>query len=140
MIKKLIQNKKSENFRNSIFVVILSIIIFILAFVTENNKITGFVVSEDSTDITTTNDEIIIPDNLMEFYDINSLATLAAGNYYIDADGIVYWLDDDAKPAIALVIFADESQKNRHIYIDAEGRIGYLLNPVSITKINENEQ
>ena len=139
MIKKLIKNKKSENFRNSIFVIILSIIISMLAFVTENNKITGFVVSEDSIVITTTNDGIIIPDNLIEFYDINSLSTLAAGDYYIDADGIVYWIDDDSKPPIALVISVDESQKNRHIYIDNNGRIGYLLNPVSITKINENE-
>ncbi len=136
MIKKLIKNKKSENFRNSVFVIILSITISMLAFVTENNKITGFVISEDSTDITTTNDEIIIPDNLMEFYDINSLAILAAGNYYIDADGIVYWIDDESRPAIAKVNFVDESQKNRHIYIDDQGRIGYVLQSIPI----ENEQ
>ena len=108
---------------------ILSISISLFAFITEENKITGLVVAEDSKEI-----QISQP-ILIEFNDVNSLSTLSAGNYYIDENGIVYWIDDETKPAIAKVSYVNESQKNRHIYIDNEGRVGYVLESISI---NEN--
>ena len=52
---------------------------------------------------------------------------LAAGNYYIDENGIVYWTDDSSSPAIAKVNSIDESQKNRPIYIDNNGNVGYSI-------------
>ena len=94
-----------------------------------------------------------IKNNLIELKNIDSLKTLAIGNYYVDGDGIVYWIDDmseidrfpsmlkntpralargrvfdKSKLAIAKVNFIDGVHKNRHIYIDKEGRIGYVLN------------
>lgn len=113
--KKFIKNKFGERFGSGIAVVVLSTVIVMLAFMSEDNKITGFVVSENGAV------------QLTEFENVNSLATLAAGNYYIDSDGIVYWLDDSSKPAIAKVRNLDENQRNRHIYIDDQGRIGYVL-------------
>ena len=125
MIKKLIKSKSGEKFSVGIFIVFLTIVISMFAFITEENKITGFAISDANQEET----QIVQP-ILLEFKDVNSLATLSAGNYYIDENGIVYWIDDEAKPAIAKVNFVDESQKNRHIYIDAEGRIGYVLKSI----------
>ena len=119
-------NKKGEKFGIGLFIVFLAVSISLFAFITEENKITGFATLENN------EEEVILQNNLMEFNDVNLLSTLAAGNYYIDSYGTVYWIDDNSKPAIAKVNFADESQKNRHIYIDDEGRIGYVLNPISI--------
>ena len=116
---KLTKNTTGENFINGVIIIMASIMLFMFAFISEGNKITGYsIASIDSDKITT---------NLIEFNDINSLSTLSVGNYYIDSDGIVYYLDDNLKLAIAKVIFVDEVNKNRHIYIDNEGRIGYVL-------------
>ena len=123
---KMIENKKGERFSFGLFIVSLSIIVTLFAFVTEENKITGFATLENN------QEGIILQNNLLEFNDVNSLSTLSAGNYYIDYEGIVYWLDDESKPAIAHVKFVDEGQKNRAIYIDNQGRIGYLLESISI--------
>ncbi len=131
MIKKLIQNKSGEKFNFGLFVILLSISVSLFAFISEENKVTGFVVAEENQKIVQIQQPI-----LLDFKDVNSLSTLSAGNYYIDENGIVYWIDDEAKPAIAKVTFVEESQKNRNIYIDDDGRIGYVLNPISIT---ENE-
>ncbi len=125
MIKKLIKSKSGEKFSVGIFIVFLTIVISMFAFITEENKITGFAISDANQEET----QIVQP-ILLEFKDVNSLATLSAGNYYIDENGIVYWIDDEAKPAIAKVNFVDESQKNRHIYIDDQGRIGYVLKSI----------
>lgn len=114
---KYAKNKLGKKFGNGLIVILLSVTIVMLAFVSENNKITGFVVTEISE----------AQQSLMEFKDVNSLSSLAAGNYYIDSNGVVYWLDDESKPAVAKVNFVDETQQNRHIYIDDQGRIGYVL-------------
>ena len=115
------ENKSAEKFINGIFLVILSITISILAFISEDNRITGFVtLNKDLGDT-------VIKNNLIKLENIDSLKTLAVGNYYVDGEGIVYWIDDKSKPAIAKIIFMDEVHKNRNIYIDKEGRIGYVL-------------
>jgi len=127
-------NKKGEKFRFGLFVVIISIIISLFAFVSENSRTTGFAVLEGNEN--NAQDNIgFMPENLIEFDEVNSLSTLAPGNYFIDDDGIVYWIDDDSKPAIAIVKSHDETYENRHIYIDDEGTIGYVLSSVLI---NEN--
>ncbi|MBI2647504.1 hypothetical protein HYW99_03435 [Candidatus Woesearchaeota archaeon] len=113
----MIKNKRGENFRLGLFVIAISIVISALAFLTSSN-ITSFVTSDTDTSTYTTN-------YLKEFTYVDSLSTLAPGNYYIDGDGIVYWLDDDSAPAIAKVTVVYESQKNRQIYVDKEGDISY---------------
>ena len=112
-------NKRAEHFNSALLAIVLSIVAVSLAFLSENSNPTGFVVNEESL--------VIEKPNLIVFDDVDSLRTLSAGNYYIDGDGIVYWADDDSMPAIAKVSSLDESQKNRKIHIDNEGRIGYLL-------------
>lgn len=125
MNNKLTKNKSGEKFNIGLFVVALAISVSLFAFISEENKVTGFVIVE-------ANQERQIPQPvLLEFNDVDSLSTLAAGNYYIDENGIVYWIGDESRPAIAKVNFVDESQKNRHIYVDNEGRIGYVLNSIS---------
>ena len=113
-------NKRAEHFNSALFAIVLSIAAVSLAFLSEDRSLTGFVAYEEQS-------LVIEKPNLIVFDDVNSLRTLSAGNYYIDGNGIVYWIDDDSMPAIAKVSSLDESQKNRKIHIDNEGRIGYLL-------------
>ncbi len=123
MTKKLLNNKSGESFGFALAAILMSISIFSIAFISEGNKITGFAAKE--------NVDVNVQPILIMFKDVNSLSTLAAGNYYIDSDGIVYWMGDESKPAIAKVNFVDESQKDRQIYIDDNGRVGYVLNSIS---------
>ncbi len=124
IIKKFNKNIHAEHFNFALIVIFLSIFITLFAFISEENKITGFATG---TTFENSNYGTIAQSNLREFNDVKSLGSLAAGNYYIDSDGIVYWTDDESNPAIAKVKFVDEIQKNRKIYIDNNGNIGYLL-------------
>lgn len=127
--KNLCKNKSGEKFGFGLFVVVISILVSLFAFVSENSKTTGFAVLEgNENDAAQYSMEIM--SNLIEFDEIKSLSTLAPGNYFIDDDGIVYWTDDESRPAIAIVKIHDEIQENRNIYIDDEGRIGYLLSTI----------
>ena len=113
-------NKSGREFGLGLAIIFLAISLSLFAFITEDNKITGFATLENQ-------DYIINPPKLLEFKYINSIGTLAPGNYYIDGDGIVYWTDDESRPAIAKVNSLDESQKSKDVYIDNEGRVGYTL-------------
>jgi len=114
----MFKNKRGKHFSYALVLILLSIYFVMLGFLSENNTITGYVTSSDSE----TNQQ-----TLPVFEDISSLSALAQGNYYIDTEGTVFWLDDESKPAIARVNFVDDSEKNRKIYIDRDGNIGYLL-------------
>lgn len=113
------KNKKhKDHFQYALIAIIVSITVALIAFKTADNSITAFAVSNfDKTPSL----------NLPEFKDFNSLQSLAAGNYYVDSDGIVYWIDDASNPVVAKVKNLDDSQKNRQIYIDGNGNIGYTL-------------
>lgn len=126
-MNKTIKNKKGESLANGLFIISLAMLISLFAFVSEQNKITGFAALENKQE----ENKIPMPD-LIAFKDVNSLSALSAGNYYIDGYGLVYWTDDSSRPAIAKINNIDESHKNRQIYIDDEGRIGYVLSPIAI--------
>jgi len=114
------QNKRERHFRNALIVIILAITIVLLAFLGEDiRNLTGFA----------TANPYYAPasSNLAGFKTIGDLATLSAGTYYIDQSGIVYWADDVSEPAVAKVDFIDENQKNRLIYIDKNGNVGYII-------------
>ena len=115
--------KKGEQFQFALAVIFLSIFVTLLAFMGEENKLTGYATAAESGN----SNNAAAPQDLMEFNDVKSLETLAPGNYFIDSNGIVYWTDDSSSPATAKVKSADESQKNRQIYIDDEGNVGYLI-------------
>ena len=129
MSKKIIKNKLGEKFGFGVFIVFLAMAISLFSFISEENKITGLVALESVPQ------NLVKTSDLMDIKDINSLSSLAAGNYYVDERGIVYWIDDDSRPAVGQLNNFDENLKNRNIYIDKYGRIGYVLNPVSV---NEN--
>ena len=129
MNKKPETNKSGEKFGFGLALIVLSMAVSMLVFISEGSKITGVA--------TLSQEDIFVKSaDLRDFEDVDSLGRLAQGNYYIDNNGIVYWIDDESMPAIAKVKSIDEIQKNRIIYIDAQGRIGYVLNSVLI---NENE-
>ncbi|MBI2659036.1 hypothetical protein HYX05_02975 [Candidatus Woesearchaeota archaeon] len=123
-------NKKGEKFGFGLFVVVFSIVISLFAFVSENSRTAGFAVLEANENGGVQYNIDAALSNLIEFDKINSLSTLAPGNYFIDDDGIVYWIDDDSRPAIAIVKSHDEIYENKLIYIDDEGRIGYVLESI----------
>lgn len=126
MNKKLEKNKSGENFGFGLAFIVLSMAISILAFISEGSKITGFA--------TLSQEDIFVKSaDLRDFEDVDSLGRLAQGNYYIDNNGIVYWIDDESMPAVGQLNIVEDSQKNRHIYIDSNGRIVYVLSSIPIS-------
>lgn len=122
----MIKNKIG-NFAFGINLIVTVIAISLLAFISEDNKITGFAVLEDS-------NVNIVQTDLIEIKDMNELGTLSPGNYYIDDEGIVYYTDIDSNPAIAKVQSIEDLYKNKHIYIDKNGNVGYILTPVLVNE------
>ncbi|MBI1935036.1 hypothetical protein HYS31_01215 [Candidatus Woesearchaeota archaeon] len=115
------ENRKMGHFQYALVAVSLAIIVSLVAFMSEEGKITGFAVSDsDSFDI--------MESSLVEYNTLNELGSLGPGNYYVSSEGIVYWLDDNSMPAVGKVNQITEAQKNKRIYIDSEGNIGYILN------------
>ena len=113
------KNKRGEHFQFALIAILLSVFISVIAFMTESNKITGFAISGSSNDVA--------KPELRDMHNMDDLRSLSKGNYYIDSEGVVYWLDDESKPAIAKVDYIRDEQKNRQIYIDDEGNIGYVI-------------
>lgn len=123
---KTIKSKSGEhNLGFGIFIVFLSIAASLFAFISEDKNVTGAVTAEPAPE-----DALFAVQILTEFKDIKSLAVLSAGNYYIDNGGVVYWIDDESKPAVAKLAYIDDAQKNKNIYIDNGGRIGYVISAV----------
>lgn len=119
--KKLIKNKSGEKFSVGMFVILLSITISLFAFISEDSKITGFATASQDFEV------YVKSAGLRDFKDVDALGSLAQGNYYIDSNGIVYWIDDESRPVIGQINIVEDTQKNRHIYVDKEGRVGYVL-------------
>ncbi len=130
----MIKGKSGERFGAGLLVVLLTASVSLFSFITEENKITGLAALESAQQNAVKASGL---HDLRDFKDINSLSSLAAGNYYIDEKGIVYWTDDESMPAIGQLNNFDEILKNRSIYIGNEGRIGYSLNGISP---NENQK
>ena len=112
-----------NHFNFALIAILLSMSASLLAFYSEGSKITGFATGAGSE----VNHNFVDRSSLPEFNNVKSLGTLGTGKYYVDSDGIVYWLDDESKPAVARLRFTDESQKNMALYIDKDGNVGYLL-------------
>ena len=121
MTKMFKKSESRDHFNFALTLILISITVSIIAFVSEDKKITGFAT------VSTDSEETIITQELREFNNVDELSTLAPGNYYVDDSGIFYWLDDESSPAIAKVNFVRDEQKNRHIYIDNSGNVGYVL-------------
>ena len=119
--KNLQKESSRDKFMIGLNVVLFSIIITMIAFITEDKRIIGLATLPSSIDA--------MQNNLIEFNDVDSL-TLGAGTYYIDSNGIVYWADDESMPAVAKLKQFDIDQENKYVYIDKQGRIGYLINSI----------
>jgi|SRR3989338_5818510 len=118
MVKKLAKKRSGESFNFGIMLVLLTIGISAIAFISENNKLTGFATSAKKNEAAT-------KPSLTAYRDINSLGVLATGNYYVDASGVVYWVNDEQMTPVAKVNYLDDYQKNVYIYIDDDGSISY---------------
>ena len=116
------KHKDKDHFKSALVVVALAIFISLIGLMSGQNNLTGFATS------TTYNSNAATQTDVKEYNDVKSLEVLAPGNYYIDANGFVYWMDDDATPAVAKVKSLSDDQKNRKIYIDDRGNVGYLIN------------
>ena len=118
------KNKRVEHFNIAMMAVFASIAISLLAFIGADNsgKVTGFAVS----DSIASNTQVQQPE-LLQFKSIGSLSDLSSGAYYVDEKGVVYWMDDSSMPPVGQVAYLRESQKNRQIYVDNDGNVGYLI-------------
>ena len=110
--------KHKNHFNSALIAVVVLMAIVSIAFMSENS-FTGYVVSEE---------QVQIVQQVPELENFKSLETLSPGNYYVDNEGVVYWLDDESLPAVAKVRNINDDQRSRKIYIDNEGNVGYLLN------------
>ena len=113
-------NKKGEHFNSALIVILMSIAVSLLAFMGEDNlnKVTGFAVSDSYSQEQPT---------LLQFKSVSSLGSLSSGRYYIDEEGMVYWMDDNSRPAIGKITYLSDSQKNREVYVDKNGNVGYII-------------
>ena len=118
MINSLFKKKDGENLRVALFLVFVAVSVSILAFLSEDGGITG--------QATNVPNQVSQPD-LIEFEDIRDLGNLAAGKYYIDGNGIVYWMEGNGMPKVAKIKYVDSSQIGRHVYVDFEGNVGFLI-------------
>ncbi|HLC61071.1 MAG TPA: hypothetical protein VJJ52_06610 [Candidatus Nanoarchaeia archaeon] len=114
--------KQKDHFKSALVVVALAIFISLIGLMSGQNNLTGFATS------TSYNSDAATQTDVKEYNDVKSLEVLAPGNYYIDANGFIYWMDDDSTPAVAKVKSLTDDQKNRKIYIDDNGNVGYILN------------
>ena len=109
--------KEKNHFLTAMLIVSALILIFSLGFLSESAEITGKAIYENSN----------LQYDLALYESVEDLGVLAPGNYFIDHEGIVFWTDDDSRPAIGKVAMLEQSQGNRHIYIDMNGNVGYLF-------------
>jgi hypothetical protein len=110
---------KNPSVANGMFLAIISMAIFSVALMSEQPGITGQVVAIDSAQI-----DIF---SLREFKDVNSVGELSAGKYYLSREHIIYYIDDTSRFPVAKIVHLDDAQKDRFVYIDASGNLGYLI-------------
>lgn len=116
------KHKDKDHFKSALVAVAIVIFISLIGLMSGQNNITGFATG------TSYNSNAATQTDVKEYENVESLGVLAPGNYYIDANGIVYWMDDEVTPAVAKVKSLTDDQKNRKIYIDDWGNVGYLIN------------
>ena len=108
-----------DKFNFGIGIVLLTIGLSLFSFLSQENNFTGYVVNEDS--------GAVSKSNLAYLNDFDSLSILAPGKYFIDNQGFVYWIDDESKPAVAKIGNVNDFAKNKQVYVDKEGRVGFVL-------------
>jgi len=109
---------RKNHFNSALWIVIVSMSIVSLAFMSESNEITGLVVKEDS---------VQMAPQFAELKDFKSLEILSPGTYYVNSDGIVYWLDDSSLPVVARIRHLEDDQKGSKVYVDSNGNVGYII-------------
>ncbi len=110
------KKNEREHLDKALIVILFAIAVSLYAFKTADNKITGFA----------TFSSYDAQASLKELNDINSLRSLAPGSYYVDDNGIVYWLDDSTRPAVAKLNFISNIQINTQFFIDDNGNIEFI--------------
>ncbi len=120
MVEKSHNNGGYDHFKLALVVISLAILIPSIAFISEKRDIAGL--ASSSLQYSSSGEP-----SLQELDNVKSLGTLVTGNYYIDDSGIVYWTDDSSSPPIAKVRSIQEKEKNRRIYVDDSGNVGYAL-------------
>lgn len=109
-----------DKFTYGIFLIVSFILLSTLAFLNEDKNITGYVIAGESANHESAS-------ALSEFNSLNSLAQLSPGLYYVYADGYVYSVDDYARLLVGKINRLDDPQKDKLVYIDRNGNIGYVL-------------
>ena len=116
------KHREKDHFKSALVAVALVTFISLIGLMSGQNNLTGFATS------TSYNADAATQINVKEYNNVKSLGVLNPGNYYIDANGFVYWMDDDSTPAVAKVKTLTDDQRNRKIYIDDQGNVGYIIN------------
>ena len=103
----MVRGKKGNHFPIAIIVILVVIILFVTAFFTES-KLSGMAVYSG-----------------LEQIEASELYEFAEGNCYIDDNGVVYWIDDSSKPAIAQLHSMRDAYSDRYFYVSDDGMVFY---------------
>ena len=109
---------RKNHFNSALLAVIVSMSVISLAFMSESNDITGFAVSEEPSQSVHA---------VAELKDFKSLETLSPVNYYVNGEGIVYWLDDSSLPVVVRIRHLQDDQRGIKVYVDSNGNVGYII-------------
>ena len=109
---------RKNHFNSALLAVIVSMSVISLAFMSQNKDITGFAVSEEPAQSA---------QQVAELKDFKSLESLSPGTYYVNSDGIVYWLDDSSLPVVARIRHLQDDQRGIKVYVDSNGNVGYII-------------
>ena len=103
----MIKGNKSNLFPTAVIVILVIIVLFVTAFFTES-KLSGMAVYSG-----------------LEQIEASELYEFAEGNYYIDDNWVVYWIDDSSKPAIAQLHSMRDAYSDRYFYVSDDGMVFY---------------
>ena len=111
-------SKKAYHFKLAMLVIAVSIFVFAAAFFTADHSTTGFVVSQESANLPKSNPILI--------NSAKDLSSLSSGNYYIDKNANVLWIDDESRPVVAKLTTYNEDELDRTVYVSIEGEVFFV--------------
>lgn len=114
------RTRNEDKFGVGILLIILSISVTMFGFLSEERNIVGYAAGENRA----------INEGNAILYAYNSLSELSPGKYFVYDDGSVYSIEEYAKLFVGKVKHVQEIHKNRNLYVDRNGNVGYVLDVV----------
>ena len=112
--------KRNNSFEIGILFIVSAISITMLGFLSEEKNLAGHAAANENTGYAVFNDNPL-------FHNLDSLSELSPGNYIVYDNNLVYSVEDDARLLVGKISHIQDFQKNKYIYVDRDGNVGYVL-------------